>query len=175
MRVETKKIDKLKRRLKIEVEGDEFTKEKEAIFRESSKNLKVPGFRPGSAPLDVLEKYHSGYLKEELLKKALPVFYQKALEEAKLTPAGYPHISDIDLKPQSIVFFAELEVKPDVLLKDAIYKGLAIKGKKVEVQEIEIEKVITNLHDGVQKTIGQKLNDEELARWASYPDAAALR
>ena len=70
MRVEVKKIDKLKRTIKVEVVGEEFLKERNEVYSKKSKDLKVPGFRQGSAPLDVLERHHSTFFKEELIKES---------------------------------------------------------------------------------------------------------
>lgn len=43
---EVKKIDKLKRTIKIEVSGEEFLKEKNQVYSKKAEGLKVPGFRP---------------------------------------------------------------------------------------------------------------------------------
>lgn len=175
MKVEIKKLDKLKRKIRVEVEGEEFLKEKDKVYRLSSKNLKVPGFRPGTAPLEVLEKYHSAFLKEEFLKKSLPNFYQKALEEHKILPASLPRIYDIEVASDSLVFFADFEVKPEIDIKESVYKNIKIKDKKVEVKEIEIEKVLTNLKENIKKVINKDLDDEGLAHWTSYSGISGLR
>ena len=175
MKVEVKKLDKLKRKLKIEVSGEEFLKEKKEFYKQSSKNLKVPGFRPGSAPLDLIEKHHGGVLREEFVKKSIPQFYRKALEEEKILPASMPQIYDLDLKDDSMIFFAEFETRPELEVNETAYKGIKIKEKLDSVKEIEIEKVITNLKEGIKKTLNKDLNDDDIAKWASYADAKALR
>jgi len=175
MKVEVKKLDKLKRKITVEVKGEEFLKERDEAYRQNSKNLKVPGFRPGSAPKEILEKHHGDFLKNEFLKKSLPGFYQKALEENKMTPASSPDISDIEFKPDALVFSAEFEVRPEVEVKESLYKGIKIKDQKTEVKEVEIEKVLTNLKEGIKKTLNKDLDDEAIAKWAAYPCAADLR
>ncbi|MBU2043948.1 MAG: hypothetical protein KJ619_01800 [Candidatus Omnitrophica bacterium] len=175
MKVEVKKIDKLKRKLKIQVNGEEFLQEKKETYQACSKSLKVPGFRPGTAPLDILEKHHQAFLKEELLKQILPKFYRQALEQEKLSAAGYPEISEVELTEQSLSFLASFESRPEVEIKETAYKGIKIKDKKIQVKPEEVEKVITNLKDGVKKVTEQDLDDQQLSRWASYPDAAAFR
>ena len=175
MRVEVKKIDKLKRKLKIEVSGEEFLQEKKEAYKLSAKNLKVPGFRPGAAPLELLEKHHQAFLKEEFLKQALPKFYRQALEQEKLSAAGYPEISEVELKEENLSFSASFEARPEVEIKESVYKGIKIKDKKIEVQPQEVEKIITNLKDGIKKITEQDLDDEKISHWASYSDSAALR
>ncbi|NQT28409.1 MAG: trigger factor family protein, partial [Candidatus Omnitrophica bacterium] len=155
MRVEVKKLDKLKRTITVEVEGEEFLKEKNEIYGNKSKDLKVPGFRPGSAPLNVLERHHSKFLKEELLKESLPNFYRKALEDKKILPAGMPHVYDIKLTSDALSFSADFETRPEVKAEESSYKGIKIKDKNSEVKEIEIEKILTNLKEGIKKAINK--------------------
>ncbi len=175
MKVDVKKLDRLKRKIKIEVEGDYFLKEKDSSYRKSAKELKVPGFRPGSAPLEIIEKHHGKLLKEEFLKKMLPVFYQKALEENGIAPATSPQISNVELDGQRLIFSAELEVKPEIEVKDSFYQGIKIKDKKIKVEEIEIEKALTNLKEQIKKITEQDLDDISLAKWSSYRDVSDLR
>ena len=175
MQVEVKKLDKLKRTIKVEVEGEEFLKEKNEVYGKKSKDLKVPGFRPGSAPLDVLERHHSKFLKEELLKESLPNFYRKALEDKKILPAGMPHVYDIKLTSDALSFSADFETRPEVEANESFYKGIKIKDKNCEVKEIEIEKVLTNLKEGIKKVISKDLDDGDLAKWASFSDIKSLR
>jgi len=175
MKVEVKKIDKLKRKLKIQVKDEEFSKEKKQAYQIHAKKLKVPGFRPGSAPVDILEKHHGAFLREELLKKILPLFYGQALKQENISPAGFPEISEVELTDEALSFSAELEARPEIEVAESVYKGIKIKDKKVEVTAAEVEKVITNLQEGVKKVSEQSLDDEQLAHWASYPNSTNLR
>ncbi len=175
MKVDVKKIDKLKRKFTIQVDSEEFVNEKKEVYQLHSKTLKVPGFRPGSAPFDILEKHHSSFLKEELLKKILPLFYGQALKQENLSPAGFPKISEVELTPSNLSFSAEFEARPELEISENTYKGIKIKDKRVEVVAAEIEKVITNLQEGVKKITQNSLDDEQLSRWASYPNSSDLR
>lgn len=175
MKVEVEKIDKLKRKMKIEVSGQELLKEKNQVYQQKAKELKTPGFRTGNAPLEVLEKYHGNALKEELFKKVLPLFCQRALDDNKISAAGLPQIHDVELDNETLTFSVNFEVKPQIEVKEDLYKGIKIKNKKVNVEEVEIEKVLTNLKEQFKKTINKDLTDEELAKWASYPDILTFR
>ncbi len=175
MKVDVKKLDKIKRTMNVEVGGDEFKNKKNEIYKEAAKKLKVSGFRPGTAPMDVVEKQYGSFLKEEFLKQSLPQFYQQALAAEKITPASMPKIYDVDLNNNFLKFSAELEAKPEIEVKENVYKGIKIKDKKIQVGEPEIEKVVTNLKEGVKKTLERDIEEDELARWAAYPDIKSLR
>ncbi|UCC94504.1 MAG: hypothetical protein JSW40_06745 [Candidatus Omnitrophota bacterium] len=175
MRVEVKKLDKLKRQIRVHVEAQEFGKERLTIYQELGKNLKVPGFRQGTAPVEVLEKYHSKLLQEEFLKRALSIYYRKALEEKGLIPAGLPRIYDVEIDKEKLSFSGEFEVRPAVDIQESDYKGIKINSKSVEVKEIEIEKILTNLKEEIKKVMNKDFSDEELARWAGYPNLKVCR
>jgi trigger factor len=175
MKVEVKKVDKLKRTIKVEISDDAFIAERKSTYEEIGKSLKIPGFRPGSAPLEILEKHHLKTLKEEFLHRMLPIYYEKALTDNKIIPSGMPRIYDVELSGDSLVFSAEIEVKPEIELKDSDYKGIKVKEKKVEVSAEEIEKVLTNLKEGIKKVMNKELGDDELCKWAGYPTVASFK
>jgi FKBP-type peptidyl-prolyl cis-trans isomerase (trigger factor) len=175
MKVEIEKKDKLKRIIKVEINGESFMNDRNTAYLEIGKNLKVSGFRPGSAPLEILEKYHAKTLKEEFLRKTLPLYYEMAIKENHLSPATLPRIYDVEFDSKSISFFAEFEVKPEVEINESSYKGIIIKSSKVEVSEQEIEKILTHAKESVKKTINKDLSDEELSKWAGYPNTADFR
>ena len=175
MKTEVTKIDKLKRKLKVTVEADEFLQKKDEVYSETAKQLKVPGFRPGKVPMEVLEKHHSKVLKEKLLEQAIPLYYRKALEENGLSAAGMPEISEVNMTEDSLSFCADLEIRPEIEISDTDYKGIKIKAQAVKVEEIEIEKVLTNIKEETKKAIQKDLNDDELAKWAGYPTLSDFR
>ncbi len=175
MKTEVKKLDKLKRLVKIEIMGDTFKKEKKEVYQKKSKNLKVPGFRPGTAPMDLLEKHHSEELRDDLIKKTVPIFYQKAIDENKLNPASLPRIYDIKVTADALIFSAEVEVQPEVEVKEKFYKGIKLKDTKILVKDDEVEKVINNLKEGIKKAVDKDLDDDSLAKWASYSDIDSLK
>ena len=175
MKVEIKKVDKLKRVLKAELSGEAFINERKEAYKEIGKNIKIPGFRAGTAPLEILEKHHLKALKEEFIHKMLPIYYEKAIDEAKLHPAGLPRIYDVELTDTSLLFTAEFDIKPEIELKNEDYTGIKIKEKKVEVKDEEIEKVLTNLKEGIKKTLNKDLADNELCKWAGYAEMADFK
>jgi len=175
MRTEIKKINGLKRLLRVEVNEPTLIKDKESLYRELSKDLKVPGFRPGNAPIEVLEKYHKKVLQEEFLKRSIPSYYSKALEDNELEAVSIPRIYNVEFSSKRLVFDAEFEVKPDFELKDEDYKDLRVKLKNVVVEAIEIEKFITQLKEDIKKITAKDYPDEEIARWAGWPDVEALK
>jgi trigger factor len=73
------------------------------------------------------------------------------------------------------LFTAEFDIKPEIDLRDEDYKGIKIKEKKVEVKDEELEKVLTNLKEGIKKTLNKDLTDNELCKWAGYADVSDFK
>jgi FKBP-type peptidyl-prolyl cis-trans isomerase (trigger factor) len=175
MKVQVQKLEALKRVIIVDIEISEFKEDRDASYKEIGKTIKVSGFRPGTAPLDILEKNHGEYLKEKFLEKALPLFYTKSLEQENLVPASMPRIFDVVYDKEHLKFSAEFEIKPVVDIKDSDYKGVKISEKIPDVKEEEVEKVITNINENIKKTIAKDITNEELAHWAGYSTIDALR
>ncbi|MDD5070928.1 MAG: trigger factor [Candidatus Omnitrophica bacterium] len=175
MNVEVKKIDKLKRDISVLIEGDDFFSKKKESFLKNGKALKVPGFRPGSAPIEILEKHHGATLMDKFLNEVVPTYYEQALEQQSLDPASMPRIYDVDVTDKGLTFKAEFEIRPEVELSDDDYKKIVIKDETIKVDAIEVEKVITHLKENVKKTIDRDLEDDSLAQWAGYADVAKFK
>jgi FKBP-type peptidyl-prolyl cis-trans isomerase (trigger factor) len=175
MKTDVKKIDKLKRVLRIAVSKEILERDKKTVYKKISKDLKIPGFRPGAAPLEVAEKLCRAEFREEFLKRIIPSYYAQALQDNKLEPVATPRIYDVDFGEENLVFSAEFEVKPQIDLKESDYKNLNVKYKAVKIEEIEIEKLITQLKENVKKIIKKDYSDEDLTKWAGYPSVVAFK
>ena len=168
MKTEVKKTGQHKRELTVQVEGDIVRQKFDEVYKRINKEAKVPGFRPGNVPRDILEKHYSGAAQEGVLKELLPEAYNQALGEADLHPVSLPEISQVDLGKDSLSFKANLEVRPDIDLKN--YKGLKIEYKPIEVNADETNQALDKLRKNYQQ-----LPDKEFARSLGYPDFEELR
>src|SRR5580698_10403263 len=74
-------------RLSVEVDEPEFD-------RALGETVRVPGFRPGKVPRQVLEARMggAGALRAEALREALPDFYAQAVVDTELDPIAQPEI-----------------------------------------------------------------------------------
>ncbi|MBN2483848.1 MAG: hypothetical protein JXD21_06590 [Candidatus Omnitrophica bacterium] len=175
MKVDIQRQDKLQRILKIDVGKERVLEDKTRIYQEIGKDLNVPGFRKGTAPLDVLERNHGKVLREEFLKRMIPAYYQTMIRQEKIVPAGLPRIFDVDFKNDNLLFSVEVEVKPTFVLQEDTYRGLTVKDSPIEVSDDEWKKIWNNLHETVKKYTQQPLTEQQMVQWAGYKDEEALR
>lgn len=175
MEVNVRKIDKLKHKLNIGLTGKEFLEEKNKFYRQAAKKFRVPGFRPGKAPLEVIEKHHKEALKEDFIKGYLPIAYQQAVKENNINPASLPKISEVNMTSDAFTFTAEIEIQPEIDIDQAVYKGIKIKTQSVKPEAKEVEQTIKKFQEEVKNITGTELDRQKLARWASYPDSDSFK
>ncbi len=169
MKVITKKLEPTRVQLDIEVGEDIVKKKFNDVYEQIGKEAKVPGFRPGTAPRDVLEKHHKRLADEEVIKHLIPDVYKDSVDKEKINAVDLPAISDVRLENNTLSFKATVEIVPDFEVKD--YKKLKLKYKKVSVAQDEIEKTLKEL-----KGLHRIENiDDKFARGLGYLSAEALR
>jgi trigger factor len=136
-------------RLVIELEPSEVQPTVEAAAKEIRKSAKIPGFRPGKAPIPVIKKYFEKEIKETVFRNLLPVKLAEIVEKEQLKLAADPGVESFEADLKNNVAKATLivEVKPKVELKPEDYKGIKVKKTVKRIDEKEVEKVIEGLRN----------------------------
>lgn len=168
MKTEVKKLDSNKREISIEVSGDIVKNKFEDVFEQISKEAKIPGFRPGHAPRDILEKKYSSHAHELVMKELIPQLYEQAIDKEGLEVLELPNISEVKLDRTTITFKAQVEVSPEIPVKN--YKDIKVTYKKIEVGPEAIKHNIDSLKEA------RKIDviDDNFARSLGYPNLAEL-
>jgi trigger factor len=102
----------------VEVDADRMEAAKRRAARKISEKAKIPGFRPGKAPYDiVLRHYGEGVIVEEAVELLVNEVYPAALAEAKIEPASMGQLENVEsLDPPTFKFIVPLQ--PTVELGD---------------------------------------------------------
>ena len=133
-------------RLTVEVDESEIDEALNGVLRRLSREVRVPGFRPGKVPRRVIEARlgGAGALRDEALREALPEFYAKAVSDTEVDPIDTPEI-DITAGDESgaVSFDAIVEVRPTVSI--AGYQGLVVTLPGLDVPEEEVTAQIDRL------------------------------
>ena len=132
--------------LQIEIPPDLVEKAAEEVYQEIKRFAKIPGFRVGSAPQDLLEKHYSKDAKAEILKKLIPQGYRKAIEAHRVTPIGLPQVFNISFENgKPLTFEAEVDIRPNIKLRN--YKGIKVKKKRISLSQQELDDAFSRLRD----------------------------
>ena len=145
MRAALEPLEGNKVKLSIEVDEQEFEKDIDAAFRKISREVRIPGFRPGKAPRRILEaRLGKETGRVEALREALPVYYSKAVREHDVDVVAAPEI-DITAGEDSgpVSFDAIVEIRPQIQL--AGYGGLRVEVPSPVVTDEDIDTQVDRL------------------------------
>jgi trigger factor len=148
MRASAEPVDGNRVRLSIEVDASEVADAMNATVRRLGRQVRVPGFRPGKVPRQVLEARLGGAsaLRQQAVQDLLPDLYARAVAETEVDPIAPP---EIDVQgadePGPLTVDAVVEVRPSVSV--AGYQGLQVTVPAVEVTDEEIDRQIDRLRE----------------------------
>ena len=136
----------LKRTLKIEVGPEAVKAAFEVEFQKIQKNLVLPGFRKGKAPMDQVRAMYKGRVINDVVDHLVNKNYFEALKEHKLHPVSMPQI-DLDeiTDDKGFSFKATLEVKPEIKLSK--YKDFELKKEVAKVDDQKVQDIINQILD----------------------------
>jgi trigger factor len=121
-----------RKELDLEIPAEEVSKATEKVAKEFARVARVPGFRPGKAPISLIKRRFADDIKGEVLQTLVPEHVEKAVAEQKLTPVSQPQVDKLDFQEgQPLKFRASFEVLPEFSLGE--YKNLEIEMPKMNI------------------------------------------
>ncbi len=140
-----KRLDPTQVELEIPIDPSELANEQERAFRELSKNVRMPGFRPGKVPRKLFEaQYGSAQIQERAMEAVVGKAYPKALEENDLDPVDSPQMELLpEEEGQPVRVRATVAVRPQIEL--GTYKGIELEGPSATVSDTDVENALTEL------------------------------
>jgi trigger factor len=113
---------------------------------------KIPGFRPGKAPLEMVNRQYGEQIRQDVLEALIPRAFDAALHKLELRPLGTPELSSIDFdRGKPLAFTAEFEIRPQVEIKD--YRGLKLTKRVYDVPDSDIDATLEALRDSAAELI----------------------
>jgi trigger factor len=110
MRVVVNELEGCKRGLEVEVPGDIMSSELERTYRDYSRRARVPGFRKGKIPMEVVRQRFGKEVRDEVVDRMVREYAMRALEEKKLQPVQAPVLDEVNYESGSpMVFKATFE------------------------------------------------------------------
>ena len=116
------------------------------MARQFARVARVPGFRPGKAPVPLIRRRFADDIKGEVLQSLVPEQIEKAVKERKLVPVTQPHVDRIDYaENQPLKVHASFEVLPDFDL--GAYKGVEVEVEAAEVKAEDVDKALSEMRE----------------------------
>ena len=131
----------------FEVPAEDVRKATERTVKAFAKQVRLPGFRPGKVPPDMIRKRFAEEVKGEVLEHLIQASVGEALREKNLVPLGQPKIGDLKFAfEEPLSFRVDLEVRPAVEPKD--YRGLKVPAGDAVPTAEEIDALIGRIREG---------------------------
>ena len=139
MNVKIENQENSKVTLEFTMPKEDFDKALDVAFKKSAKHFKVPGFRNGKVPRNVVEKmYGVEVLYETVIEDTVDDEYRKAIEENKFEVVTKPEMDVKQIgKGKDFIYTVTFHVKPEA--KVTKYKGLEVKKADTKVTKKDID------------------------------------
>jgi trigger factor len=140
-------ISPIKKSIEVEIPADRVSSEAQRVTSEFSRQAKLPGFRPGKIPANVIRSRFAKEIQEEVMSRLLPLSFREAIADKNVEPVGDPQLESLDpyIEGAPVKFKANFEIKPHIELGE--YRGLPVDDKKVEVGDVDVDEMIERLRE----------------------------
>ena len=138
MKTDVEELSPTRVRLTVEVPFDELKPSLDKAYREVSRQVRIPGFRPGRVPPQVIDsRIGRGVVLSQAVDDALPGLYAKAVSEADVSTLGQPEVEITSLDDgKELTFTAEVDIRPKFELPDLSSLSVTVDGTLVSPDEV---------------------------------------
>jgi trigger factor len=146
VKVEYVEETSVRKSLSFEIEADVVDREIEARAKDYAKKLRLPGFRPGKIPIDVVKTRFKDQVLGDVAETIVNRVVMDELEGRGLRPLASPKVADLKIdEKQPMTFKAVFETLPIVDLPE--YRGLSVTTKTAEVKEEDVDREIDRMRE----------------------------
>ena len=141
MEATTAQANELERRVDLSIAIADVEKEMEQRLKRMGKNMKVPGFRPGKVPFNIVKQQHGDQARHEVLSAELDRVFVETVTAQQMRVAGYPRIEPKTTESTThIEFSAVFEVYPEFTPGDL--SSSEVERPVLEVTDAEVDKTL---------------------------------
>jgi len=146
MKTEFIDISETQKSLVIEIPGDVVSATIERLTRDYGKAAKIPGFRPGKAPAQVVRKRYREQILHDVVHELVPRAVDEALRERGLEPVDTPNVKDVVVEEgRPLTFTAAFETVPPI--DPGEYAAITLRKTPVEVEESAVDQALERLRE----------------------------
>ena len=144
MQVTVEATQGLERRVKVQVPEDRIQGEISKRLTNIAQNARLPGFRPGKAPMKVIAQRYGKQVREEVVGEIVQSSFQDAIVQESLRPVGTPTIDPLEWESGSgVAYTAVFDVYPEVSLPPI--DSLKIARPEAEVGDGDVNRMLERL------------------------------
>ena len=146
MQVTVENTSGLERKMHVTVPSNEVETQVTEKIKETARQVKLKGFRPGKVPLKEVKRRFGAGIRQEVSSEVIQSTYGQALQQEEINPAGMPKIEDVKIEEgQDLEYTAIFEVFPEV--KVGGFDSISVEKLTSEVAESDLDKMIETLRE----------------------------
>lgn len=149
MKTESKKLDKCQVELNVTLDAEEVKAIVKEVEKAFMREARLPGFRPGKVPLELIRKNFAEGLKQEIERAMFQKNIAEAVKAEKLDEVGIADVRDMKHGEAGGGFTAVVEVKPTFKLP--AYKGVKLGKSDAKVEDKAVEEQLQRLRTAYAK------------------------
>lgn len=163
MAVSVETISSIERRMTIKVPLAPLETQIKQRLTEISRTAKFSGFRPGKAPIGLVNQHYGDQVRDEVYSKAVETSFGEAVEENKLRVAGYPNIEHKPFAEAAteLEYTATFEVMPEIVVGDV---------SKVDIEKPALKVAKTDVDKTIDVLVKQRVSYEPVKRASKKED-----
>lgn len=138
------KAEGAERRLQVAVPAARVAEARNKAAARVSKQVRIPGFRPGKAPAAMVKKAYAQAIDQEAVDQLLREAFEAALAQEKLDLATQPHAHDVKFgEDDTLSFELHCEVRPTIALEKL--EGFRVMRPKSDVTDEMVQEQLDRL------------------------------
>jgi len=139
--IQTQDVSETRKSLVASFDAAEIAAEHKAVVGEFIKVARIPGFRPGKAPVAMVAKRHAKEILEEFRKRVVTKVYRSAIDESKLEVVSVINVEEGEINADAEATITVIvDVQPEFELPD--YEGIPTTTESTDASDEEVEKTI---------------------------------
>lgn len=161
--VSVETVSNLERRMTIKVPLAPLEGQIRQRLQQISRTAKFSGFRPGKAPIGLVNQHYGDQVRDEVYSKAVETSFGEAVDQNKLRVAGFPNIEHIPFKDaaEEFEYIATFEIFPEVAIGDL--GKVKIERPALELSDADVDKTLDVL-------VKQRVSFEPVKRMSKKGD-----
>lgn len=167
MDVTVENLEGLNRKITLALPWEGIRAAVDKKLSQTQRKAKVQGFRPGKAPLKMVDAMYGADIRNEVLNDAVVKAFYEVVEAQKLRVAGLPRFNEVENQDDENTFKidAQFEVFPEVKVGDL--SAQEVEKTTTEVSDAEVDKTIEILR-------GQRTRYNHVERAAQKEDRVII-
>jgi len=146
MKIELEQVSPIRKKMTVVLPSELVDKEVDKAYSKLQKSVRLRGFRPGKAPLPILQRYFKVQVEDDVITSLVQDSYPTALDEHRIAPVSQPIIEKGVLeKGKEFSYTASFEIKPELAVQG--YTGLELEKEKLQVTEADIDEQFLKLQN----------------------------